>query len=54
VKLHALKGEASRQGSFFCIVPLDPVLKDGDCGAHAVQKLALKKKIDYNEIEKGG
>jgi hypothetical protein len=29
VKLSALKGGASRQGSFIYIVPLDPALKSG-------------------------
>ncbi|OGP67091.1 MAG: hypothetical protein A2170_13475 [Deltaproteobacteria bacterium RBG_13_53_10] len=35
MKFPALKGGASREGSFFYIVPLDPVLKDGACGPHA-------------------
>jgi hypothetical protein len=35
MKLSALKGGASRRGSFFCIVALDRVLKDWACGPHA-------------------
>jgi hypothetical protein len=37
MKLHALKGGASREGTFFYIVSLDPVLKDGACGARSGQ-----------------
>ena len=37
LKLHALKDGASRQGSYVHIVPLDPGLKTGDCGARSVQ-----------------
>ena len=37
VKLPALKGGASREGISFYIVPLDPALKGGACGALAGQ-----------------
>jgi len=37
VKLPVLKDGASRQGSFFNRVPLDPALKGGACGAHPGQ-----------------
>ena len=46
LKLHALKGGASRQGSFVYIVPLDPGLKAGDRGARSVQ--GLKHSPDTN------
>jgi hypothetical protein len=37
LKLPALKGGASRKGISFYIVPLDPALKGGACGALAGQ-----------------
>jgi len=38
VKLSALKGGASRQDTIIYIVPLDPGVKTGACGAHAGQQ----------------
>jgi hypothetical protein len=41
VKLLALKGGASREGISFYIVPLDPALKGGACGALAGQRFFI-------------
>jgi hypothetical protein len=35
VKLHGLKGGASRYGTFPLYCAPDPALRDGACGAHA-------------------
>jgi hypothetical protein len=42
VKLPALKGGVSRKGISFYIVPLDPALKGGACGALAGQGKVIK------------
>jgi hypothetical protein len=51
VKLPALESGASREDISFCIVPLNPTLKGGACGALAGQRKTEFSCEDVGAIE---
>ena len=51
LKLHALKGGASRQGNFILIVPLDLALKSGVKGHVPIKKVSERLSEPRLDIE---